>query len=277
MAQIYDDRACILGEGPLWHPEREELFWFDIKASRLMSPGKAWDFDGNVSAAGWTGRDTLLVATERALVHFDLVTGDSELVVPLEPDTPATRANDGRADPWGGFWIGTMGKELERGAGAYYRYYRGDLRQLWDNVTVPNCTCFSPDRRYGYFTDTPTGRVMRVGLDRDGWPLGAPELLVDFRPEGLRPDGAVTDASGALWIAMWGGSRVVRVGADGARLAELAFPARQMTCPAFGGPAFGRLMATSAHDGLTDARPEDGQTFVSSVDVVGLPEPRVVL
>lgn len=277
MVEVYDNRVCVLGEGALWHPERKELFWFDIKGSRLLSSGRDWAFDGNVSAAGWTGRDTLLVATERALVHFDLDSGTSEEIVPLEPDNPVTRANDGRADPWGGFWIGTMGKELEPGAGAYYRYYRGELRQLWDKVTVPNCTCFSPDRRFAYFTDTPTGRVMRVGLDGDGWPQGAPELVVDFRPDRLRPDGAVTDATGALWIAMWGGARVVRIAADGTRLQEVTFPARQMTCPAFGGPEMRTLFATSAADGLPDARPEDGQTFQCEVEVQGLPEPQVLL
>lgn len=277
MVQIYDDRVCELGEGPLWHPGRKELFWFDINASRMLCRDRSWDFDGHVSAAGWTGQDTLLVATERALVHFDLRTGASEQVVPLEPDNPVTRSNDGRADPWGGFWIGTMGKALEREAGAYYRYYKGELRQLWDKVTVPNSTCFSPDRQFAYFTDTPTGRVQRVRLDQDGWPIGDAEVLVDFRPEGFHPDGAVTDADGALWIAIWGGARVVRVGADGTRLADISFPARQMTCPAFSGPTFQTMLVTSAAEGLSDARPQDGQTFACGVDVCGLPEPQVLL
>ncbi len=126
---IHDDRPCELGEGPLWHPERNQLFWFDILSQRLLTRTAegplAWAFPHRVSAAGWVDRDRLLIASEVALSLFDLATGQATPVVSLEADTPATRSNDGRADPQGGFWIGTMGKRAEPGAGAIYRFYRG--------------------------------------------------------------------------------------------------------------------------------------------------------
>ena len=169
MSTVFDATKCILGEGPLWHPEREALFWFDIKGMKLHAKGAAgqsnWAFDDNVSAAGWVDRDTLLIASERALHRFDIVSGGLETVVALEADNEVTRSNDGRADPFGGFWIGTMGKSAEPGAGAIYRYYKGELRQLFGDITVSNAICFSPDTAFGYFTDTDTGIVQRVALD----------------------------------------------------------------------------------------------------------------
>ena len=139
-ATLFDARTCALGEGPLWHPERGQLFWFDILGKTLLSrqgdKTLSWRFDECVSAAGWIDRDTLLVASETALWRFDLNGAERSLVVPLEADQPLTRSNDGRADPWGGFWIGTMGFNAERGAGAIYRYYKGALRQLFAEITI---------------------------------------------------------------------------------------------------------------------------------------------
>ncbi|MEO0357027.1 MAG: SMP-30/gluconolactonase/LRE family protein, partial [Pseudomonadota bacterium] len=104
--RVYDPRPCAHGEGPLWHPQRQDLFWFDIDDQKLMAKGQSWTFDDAVSAAGWVDHDTLLVASERALFAFDVTLGRSDPVAELESEKPHTRSNDGRADPVGGFWIG---------------------------------------------------------------------------------------------------------------------------------------------------------------------------
>ena len=90
-----------------------------------------WQFDEHVSAAGWIDHDRLLIASETRLFSFNLATQAQQTVVALEAKDPRTRSNDGRADPWGGFWIGTMGKQAEAGLGGIYRYYQGTLRPLY--------------------------------------------------------------------------------------------------------------------------------------------------
>ena len=282
---LYDDRLCILGEGPLWHPERKQLFWFDIVGMALMTrvgdQQRQWDFDEHVSAAGWVDHDHLLVASESALSLFALETGESEYVCGLEVDTPANRSNDGRADPYGGFWIGTMGKEGEQGAGAIYRYYRGALRTLYRDISITNAICFTPDGKWAYFTDTRKLLVMKVALDGEGWPCAEPEVYLDFRENQLKPDGAVVDMSGNVWIAHWGASRVCAYAPDGSLLHEEPFPASQITCPAFGGDDFSTLFATSASIGVSDeekaAKPLSGAVFSCKVAFKGQPENRVLI
>ncbi len=73
-----------------------------------------------------------------------------------------------------------MGIKAEAGAGAIYRYYRGELRQLYSQITISNAICFAPDGKTAYFTDTPTQQIMRVALDADGWPVGDPVLHIDL-------------------------------------------------------------------------------------------------
>ncbi|MEM9576623.1 MAG: SMP-30/gluconolactonase/LRE family protein [Pseudomonadota bacterium] len=283
--RVFDDRACTLGEGPLWHPLRKQLFWFDIMERKLMTRDatgpQEWSFDDYVSAAGWVDEHSLLIASASALWRFDLSNGTRTRICPLEAENPTTRSNDGRADPWGGFWIGTMGLNAETGAGAIYRYYQGTLRKLFAEITISNAICFAPDRSTAYFTDTARGQVMKVALDREGWPTGEPAVFVDLRSDGLNPDGALVDAEGNLWIAQWGTSQVAGYSPEGAFIDAIPLPARHVTCPAFGGADFGSMFVTSAKQGLPEdiiaGSPQQGMTFVIGGVTRGVAEPRVLL
>lgn len=284
-AQVFDPRPCDLGEGPLWHPLRATLYWFDITGKRMLARGpdgaREWQFDEMHSAAGWIDAEHLLLASETGLWHFALADGQRRKLCDLEADNPRLRSNDGRADPQGGFWIGTMGKAAEPGAGAIWRWYRGEMRRLFSGITITNAICFSPDGRVAHFTDTDTARVMKVALDAEGWPAAEPQLFIDLAPEGLNPDGAVVDAAGLLWIAQWGSGRIAAYGPDGALVRTVPVAAPHASCPAFGGDGLDSLFCTTALQGMTaDARaswPLAGQTFVQHGVARGQAEHRVIL
>lgn len=282
---IFDNRPCVLGEGPFWHPERQQLFWFDIIGQKMLTGNSkmatAWEMPEMVSAAGWISRSALLIASESALLRFDIDALELSTIIPLESDNPATRSNDGRADPQGGFWIGTMGKTAAKGAGAIYRFYRGELRRLYANISIPNAICFPPDGKSAHFADTATACVMRVALDAQGWPVGEPSVFLDLQAEGLNPDGAVVDASGLMWLAQWGASRVAAYAPDGSFVRAVEFDAPHTSCPAFGDPHLTTLYCTSARQGLDDAalaaHPSSGMTFFQRNVAEGQPEHQVIL
>ena len=279
MSTVFDERQCTLGEGPLWHPERQQLFWFDILNKRLLSRDngteKTWQFDEYVSAAGWVSRTELLIASSSKLFLFNLETEASAKICDLEADNAMTRSNDGRADPKGGFWIGTMGFGAEKNAGSIYRYYKGELRKLFSDITISNAICFSPDGRTAYFADTDTLTIQKVALDAEGWPASAPSLFVDLSADGFNPDGAVVDSEGFLWNAHWGANLVARYTADGKFAEAVSMPAKQISCPAFGGADLQTLFATSAAEGLTGEH--EGKTYFAQVKVRGQSEHRVLL
>lgn len=276
---IFDTRPCELGEGPLWHPVREQLFWFDILNRTLHSQTRSWSFGQIVSAAGWIGQDELLIASEIGLFRFDLVREIREPVAAA--GNPATRSNDGRADRQGGFWFGTMGKKAEPGAGAIWRWHRGELRQLFPGITIPNAISFTPDGRAAHFADTAQGKVMKVALDAQGWPTGTPTVWLDLTAEGLNPDGAVIDAEGLFWNAQWGAGRVAAYAPDGSFVRAVETPgAPQSSCPAFGGPDMTTLYVTTALEHMDAAtraaHPASGRVFAFPNVARGLPEPQVI-
>ncbi|MEM1373396.1 MAG: SMP-30/gluconolactonase/LRE family protein [Pseudomonadota bacterium] len=275
-ADIFDAHKCLLGEGPLWHPERKELLWFDILGKELRSKARVYPFEEYVSAAGWVDHDTLLVASASALFRFDLGTGWRENLAPLEADNPLTRSNDGRADPWGGFWIGTMGINSEPDLGAIYRYYRGEVVKLYGGITISNSICFAPDRSVAYWVDTEAAKLMRQPLEPEhGWPEGPATVLVDATQEAFGIDGSVCDADGNIWNAQWGASRIAVYSPRGEMLNAFHVPGKQSSCSAFGGPDLTTLYVTTAAEGLDgDA---EGRTYEIKGAGRGLPEYQVIL
>ena len=286
MSRVYDDTIASLGEGPLWHPKRGQLYWFDIHGQALHTreegTTRSWSFDENVSAAGWVNETHLLVASETRLFTFNIENGASEDVIGLEADNPNTRSNDGRADPWGGFWIGTMAKHERTPDGTFYRYYKGELRPLYDRITIPNACCFTPGGSHAYFCDTIDNKVKRVALDpADGWPVGEPELWLDLSGEPWGVDGAVIDAEGNFWNAQWNGWRVACYGPDGAFLKEVPVGGAHSSCPAFGGDDLTTLFVTTAAGRVTEAdrarSADHGKVFFEENVAKGQAEHRVIL
>jgi sugar lactone lactonase YvrE len=282
---IYDDTVCSLGEGPLWHPTRQQLYWFDIHGQGLhtLENGKtrSWSFDEDVSAAGWVDDTHLLAASETRLFRFNVETGAQEDVVALEADDPDSRSNDGRADPFGGFWIGTMSKHERTPTGTFYRYYKGELTPLWGGVTIPNAICFTPDKTQAYFCDTIDNQMKRVTLDADGWPVGDPEVWLDLSGKPFGADGAVIDADGNIWNAQWDGWRIACYAPDGTLLREVPINAAHTSCPAFGGPDLTTLFCTTAAGRVSDAdrakSNDHGKLFVQENVTKGQAEHRVLL
>lgn len=283
-AELLVDCRCELGEGPLWNPLVQRLFWFDILNSTLLSAdanGHLVDrfiFDDYVSAAALVDKDHLAIAGGSGLTLLDLTTNDRKPLLDLEADVPANRSNDARVHPSGAFWVGTMGRHAEADAGALYHIRRGHVSALHRPLTIPNTICFSPDGRLAYFSDTIRNTVFRWQTDPDtGMPIGDPEVWLTLSGDEGHPDGAIIDAEGFMWMARWGGSRVVRHAPDGRVVREIAVPTAQVSCPALGGPNGTTLFLTTAREHMTQAQleadPLAGSLFAIEVEVPGQVEP----
>jgi sugar lactone lactonase YvrE len=285
-----DVEPSLLGESPLWHPIESVLYWCDIPGHRLnrFDPAtgghRQWAFDTDVACCAPLQDGGLLLALRRGLVRFDPATGASTPLVDAPYDTARERFNDGKADPHGRFWVGTIYEPRDPPRAALYRFGAGRLDRMAGDITVSNGLAWSPDARTMYWADTKAHRVYTLDFDISDGSVSARRVFVQFpakAPEqplagyGGRPDGAAVDANGGYWVAMFEGARLLRFAPDGTLTREVRLPVSCPTMPCFGGPDLKTLYVTTAREN----RPADelarepmaGRVLQLRVDVPGLP------
>ena len=182
--------------------------------------------------------------------------------------------NDGKCDPQGRLWAGSMAYDARPGAGALYRL-DGDLtvHEIVQAVTISNGLAWTPDGTTMYYIDTPTGRVDAFDADPATGAITGRRPWVGIPEAAGGPDGMTIDDEGCLWVALWGGSAVHRYAPDGRLDTVVSLPCRQVTSCAFGGAGLDELYITSSSLGLSAeeiaAQPLAGQLFLLRPGVTG--------
>jgi sugar lactone lactonase YvrE len=200
------------------------------------------------------------------------------MIADPEAHLPGNRFNDGKCDPAGRFWAGTMRiAEDQVGAGSLYCLDRDlTVRKMWEGITIANGIAWSSDAKTMYYIDTPTCAVAAFDYDLATGSIANRREIIRTPKEAGFPDGMTIDAEGMLWVAYWQGWRVVRWDpSTGEMLATVELPVERVTAPWFGGPNLDELYITTARIGLSDEaraqQPLAGSLFRARVGVAGLP------
>jgi sugar lactone lactonase YvrE len=249
-----------LGECPLWCDRTHRLWWVDVLEPALWShdptTGRCARYAiaarrlGSIALSETGG---LILACENGLFAWDPETSAQTFLVDPEPGHPGHRKNDGRADPAGGFWVGTLRESDYAPVGAIWRVAPdlGVTREA-TGLAIPNALAFDPERGRLYYADT-RAYAIRV-RDYDAATGESRNDRVFARTEApARPDGSCLDAEGHLWNALYAGGRLVRYDPSGRVSREIALPVSHPTCCAFGGPSLDHLYVTSASEPLGPA------------------------
>jgi L-arabinonolactonase len=224
--------------------------------------------------------EQLLLGLASGIALFNLATGGMSSIVPVEPQHPGTRINDGRCDAQGRFVFGMFNGAP--GAPPISHFYRVTAELQVEQLPLPragvaNSIAFNPDGTLMYFTDTWTRRICCVDYHADGR-IGLPRPFISVPDWQGFPDGSAVDSEGGLWSAQWDGGCVVRYDSSGVETARIPLPASRPTCPSFGGAGFDRFFVTSARIGLDEAalraQPTAGGVFTWSGAWRGMPEHR---
>jgi len=280
----------LLGESPFWHPDEAALYWCDIPGKQLnrwvpaTATHKAWAMASEPGCCAPLPGGDLMLACRDGLWRFSPTSGERERLAAPPYDTATERFNDGKADPQGRLWVGTIYEPRKPANGALYRWAGARLQKMAGGITVSNGLAFSPDGRTLYRSDTASHRVFAADFDGHDGSLSRERVFAEFPVKqagqdlasyGGRPDGAAVDAEGAYWCAMFEGQRLLRLSPAGELLAELPLPVRCATMPCFGGPDLRTLFVTTARLGRSAdelaAQPLAGCVLSLRVDVPGLP------
>ena len=253
------DAKAELAEGPCWLAGRDELLWVDIMAGRvhLLDPGTGADraihVGQPVGAAVPAGDGRVAIAIRDGFALLDLDTGRLEPLAHVELDLTGNRMNDGKCDSAGRYWAGTMALDQPSVAGALYRLDAGVVDRMVEGVGISNGLGWSLDDRLMYYIDTPLHRLDVFDFDAAGGAIANRRTLLPIDGPGS-PDGMAVDAEDGLWIAMWGGGRVLHVLPDGTVAGVVDVPVSQPTSVCFGGPDLREMFITSAWHGLSPER-----------------------
>lgn len=287
-ASLWVDSRCVLGEGILWSARRRALVWTDIQRAQVWQAPhpdgepRTWTLPDRVGCMAECESGAFILGSTKAISRSPLndTQDGAVLLTEVEPGVPHTRINDGRTDRAGNLVFGTMNEDPGRQkTGSFYQFSaRHGLRRLaLPSVVIPNSICFSPDGRTMYFCDSLDRRIMQCTYEAEAAFVSAIREFVSFDAHQGVPDGSIVDADGCLWNAEWGAARVRRYTPAGRVDRDIAVPAKNPTCVAFGGSRLDELYITSAREQLTEDQlattPQNGGVFRAVPGaVVGLPD-----
>ena len=270
-----------LGEGAIWNHLDQKLYWVDILGCTLHIYDPTTGLSRRFPTGDYIGTVvperpyTVLVALQTGIHRMDTQTGVLTILSNPLPGAPV-RFNDGKCDPSGRFWVGTIHMDGTKGASILYRFDPdGSIHEMLHEVSISNGIAWTADKKTMYYADTPTSCIRAFHYDDSTGKISNPRIAFRIPEEDGFPDGMTIDAADKLWIAMWGGSSVNRYDPKtGALLKKISVPAPNTTSCAFGGPSLSTLFITTARTELGEEAlskyPRSGDLFSLNTDVQGV-------
>jgi len=274
-----------LGEGPVWCPEEQALYWVDILSRTVnrfdpeTGANRVWHVPDLVGCMALRDSGGAILALRHGLVALDFDTGAVSPVAEPAGLTDEVRFNDGKCDRRGRFFAGTMHNPETAGQGHLYRFDpEGSLHTVEEGITTSNGLGWSPDDTVFYYTDTMQHAIHAYDYDIETGAISNRRVFAEVPDETGRPDGLTVDSAGYVWGTHWEGWRVTRYAPDGSVDKVVEVPVARPTSCNFGGRDLSTLYVTSAAmDGIFPKDPGEplaGGIFAIPCDVPGLPEPR---
>ena len=285
---VHTDRY-FLGECARYDEVRGELYWVNVAPDggqffRAAADGPSvsilahYDLPGSLTAVvpfanrseGW------LVACDDSILHLREDGSTTVVASPEAHNQGAVRTNDGAADPWGRFYIGSMARNAATGRGSLYRFHENTgVETILIGLTIANGIGWSPDERTMYYVDSGPGLLWAFDVTAEGTPEHQRVFASFDVPNEGTPDGLCVDVDGHVWVALWGGYEVRRYAPDGTHVASVSVDTAQPSCCTIGGATGTTLYITTAQEDMSEAQlvaePNAGRLFAAEVGVRGLP------
>lgn len=272
-----------LGEGAFWNHKTQELYWVDILSKQLhiynpeTKMNTSFEMPSRIGTVVPQTDSTAVVALDDGIYIQNLKNGALTRLSNVEAEVTENRFNDGKADPNGNLWVGSMHlAEKEALAKLYKVAPNGTTTAMLDSITISNGIVWSKDAKTMYYIDTPTAKIRAFDFDSSSSSISNERVAVEVPTSLGFPDGMAIDENDNLWVGMWNGNAVLCFNPKtGEVIDKIEIPAHNVTSCAFGGPDFDTLYITSATVDMTDQEKEEypmaGSVFKVKPGVKGVP------
>lgn len=283
--------CAVLGEGPCWDIDLQKFWWIDGLDEfgrgndlHLFDPvtrnDEVWHIGKHLGCVVPVGDGQVMLALQDGIYLFAPDTQKLDRISDVEAEILNNRLNDGKCDSRGRLWVGSMSMTADQPdrefevTGSFYRFANGKCIKLFGDVGISNGLAWSMDETVLYYVDSTSQNVYSFDFDVEAGTISNRKIIITIDPSEGVPDGMCIDTEGMLWIALYGGWKVVRYDPlSGKRLCEIPMPCAQVTCCAFGGEKLDKLLITTASIGLSDEerlkQPLAGATFMAEPGVTG--------
>ncbi len=279
--KVLVDIRALVGEGALWDEKAQVLYWVDILSNALYiydpatGENRHYDVGQHVGTVVLRESGGVMLSLANGFASYDLESGKLTILSDPEAHLPNNRFNDGKCDPGGRFWAGTMAYTNQSTQGSLYRMDADhSVHKMLGDIGISNGIVWSHDKRTMYYIDSSAGTVRAYDYDNASGDIRNERVIISVPKEMGLPDGMAIDAAGMLWVAHFGGSCVRCWDPHIGKVSdEIVLPASQITSCAFGGEKLDTLYITSAAVGLDAAalaqQPLAGSLFAVQPGVKG--------
>lgn len=272
--EVVTEHTCLLGESPVWNASNKKILWVDIlqceihQYSILYNKHIVFRLDQMVGAIALNESEGIIAALQNGFAKINIETGAVEMIHNPEAHIINNRFNDGKCDPAGRFWAGSMPVSGNDYSGNLYVLDKDlSVSVKIKEVGCSNGLSWSPDNKTFYYIDTPTLQVAAYDYDITNASISNRRVVIEIPEVEGFPDGMTIDSEGMLWIAIWNGWKVMRWNPyNGQLLDSISLPVSKITSCTFGGDTMEDLYITSAKTGLSEKelkqQPLAGSLFV---------------
>jgi len=257
--EVVINHQCLLGEGPVWDHREKRILWVDILKGEIQyfypdnNAHKMFNTGQLLGSVALRKSGGLIAALQDGFATIDLDQGASQMITKVETHLPDNRFNDGKCDPAGRFWAGTMSTLDIPLAGSLYMLEKDfTVVAKIAGVSCSNGLAWSPDHNTLYYIDSPTRNIVAYHFDALSGNITQRRVVINIPETAGYPDGMTIDTEGMLWIALWDGWKVVRYNPyTGKELLQIRLPVSRVTSCVFGGDTLEEMYITSAKTGLS--------------------------
>lgn len=273
---------ALLGECPVWDDRKNLLYWVDILSGNLFrynpqqNKNTVFDIGEHIGSFALRKNDGAILALKSGFAFYDFQSNRIERMINPESHLSNHRFNDGKCDPQGRFWSGTLSYDVKKGAGSLYTLTNANtVETKLKNLTIPNGMAWHTGRKKFYFIDSPDRNIYQFDYDAESGAITNRSILFEFPASGPLPDGMTVDAEGHLWVALYNGFKVVRINPVSAEIEfRVELPVPQVTSCTFGGSNLNELYITTAREHMTEEEitevPLSGVLFKAELPFQGL-------
>jgi len=268
----YETKAQ-LGEGAFWNHVTQELFWVDIEGKKLhiYNPSsklnRTLEMPSRIGTVVPKDQNNAVVALEDGIYLVNTVNGELKLLSDIESDKNYNRFNDGKCDPKGRFWVGTMNFDaITKSAALYMVDSNRTVEKKLDSVAISNGIVWTKDKKTMYYIDTPLKNIRAFDYNNETGEISNERVAIAIADSLGFPDGMTIDENDNLWVGLWNGYGVGYFNPKSGKLIQkIEVPAQNVTSCAFGGKNLDTLYITTASIGMSEENiplyPKAGSIF----------------